>query len=504
MKNLIYLFSISIFTLLLSCKPTIDQPNGETLAKTHCASCHQYPSPNLLDKKSWEKHILPRMGYMLGVLPIDSTGGGFIEPFAETKAFSNPNLFRKNGSLSIAEWEAIKEFYVKNAPEQLSSKNIEIEIKKTSLFKPQFPNYFLSPPSTTLIAEKENGFFIGDAHTRKLYSFNDEINIKAVANIGEAPVWINEINTGYLATNMGAFSPTDAPLGKVVFLPKKKSQDPFILIDSLKRPVHTEMADLNNDGRFDLIISEYAKWTGCLAWWKNDGKGNFKKHILRNMPGAIKAYARDMNDDGLLDIIALFGQGDEGVFICYNNGDESFTEKRILRFPPSYGSSYFNLFDYDKDGFLDIIYTNGDNADFPPINKPYHGIRIFKNDSKNNFEEIFFQPMHGAYSAIPADFDMDGDIDIAAISFFNDFKNKKEPSFIFLKNNGELNMERSTIPYADKGRWIVMESMDINKDGDLDLILGSLAFEVVPKMGLVEKWIKDGIPFMVLENQTVE
>ena len=35
--------------------------------------------------------------------------------------------------------------------------------------------------------------------------------------------------------------------------------------------------------------------------------------------------------------------------------------------------------------------------------------------------------MHGAYNAIPRDFDKDGDLDIAAISFFPDFKeNGKE------------------------------------------------------------------------------
>ncbi|MFT4669170.1 MAG: hypothetical protein ACI9HJ_000742 [Ulvibacter sp.] len=45
-----------------------------------------------------------------------------------------------------------------------------------------------------------------------------------------------------------------------------------------------------------------------------------------------------------------------------------------------------------------------------------------------------------------------------------------------------------------------MDASDYDKDGDIDLVLGSLAFEVVPKLGFVEKWMEDGIPFIVLEN----
>lgn len=43
--------------------------SGEALAKTHCGSCHQYPEPALLDRASWREHVLPSMGYMLGIYP---------------------------------------------------------------------------------------------------------------------------------------------------------------------------------------------------------------------------------------------------------------------------------------------------------------------------------------------------------------------------------------------------------------------------------------------------
>ena len=36
--------------------------------------------------------------------------------------------------------------------------------------------------------------------------------------------------------------------------------------------------------------------------------------------------------------------------------------------------------DFDNDGFEDLIYVCGDNADITPILKSYHGIYIFLND----------------------------------------------------------------------------------------------------------------------------
>lgn len=57
------------------------------------------------------------------------------------------------------------------------------------------------------------------------------------------------------------------------------------------------------------------------------------------------------------------------------------------------------------------------------ILKPYHGIRIFQQNSEGNFIQSWFFPIYGASQAAAFDFDQDGDLDIAAISFFADFDN---------------------------------------------------------------------------------
>lgn len=161
---------------------------------------------------------------------------------------------------------------------------------------------------------------------------------------------------------------------------------------------------------------------------------------------------KDFNEDGLPDVLALIIQGDERIALFTNRGKFKFSYQVLLRFPPVYGSSYFELADFNGDGNADILYTNGDNADYSTTLKPYHGVRIFLNDGENRFAESWFHPMHGASMARAVDFDEDGDPDIAAISFFPDFKNDPQRGFMYFEN--------------DKGKFTAFETpLGLHRDG---------------------------------------
>ena len=42
--------------------------SGEGLSKTYCTSCHLYPEPSLLDKKTWKNHVSGENGSLsLGI-----------------------------------------------------------------------------------------------------------------------------------------------------------------------------------------------------------------------------------------------------------------------------------------------------------------------------------------------------------------------------------------------------------------------------------------------------
>lgn len=502
MKRIVFLLLLA--TIVASCSNEQNETNeGKELAKVYCSGCHSFPEPELINKHSWEQYMLPRMGMFLGIVEHDSLLASMASNDAEMKNVEASGMFPQKPIISQEDWNKIKAFYLDNAPEQLPQPEHKNIAKGLKNFKTLVPEYKLSPPSVTMARfdTVNKAIFLGDANSRSLIVLSSKLEFLQGAKIGEGPVWMEETAEEYLVTVMGSFSPTDYGSGYLLSLPKTDHGKTHKVIDSLRRPVHSSFADLDGDGRMDIVTCEFAKWTGKLTWWQNTGVGTYEKHILRNKPGATRTYIKDMNNDNRPDIIALFGQGDEGIFIYYNEGNGRFREETALHFPPSYGSTFFQLYDFNNDGYDDIIYTAGDNADFPPILKHYHGIYIFMNDGQNHFKQKQFLQLNGAYAAMPDDYDNDGDIDIAAISFFPDYKNQPDESFVYYKNDGKGNYSMSTIQDPTMGRWIVMDKGDYDGDGDIDIILGSLAFEVVPPNGLVQKWVEKGVPFVVLENK---
>ncbi len=232
---------------------------------------------------------------------------------------------------------------------------------------------------------------------------------------------------------------------------------------------------------------------------EKDSKNNYQKKYLSQTTGALKSIEYDYNKDGLNDFMTLFADGNERIVLYINKGNLEFEEKTILRFPPIYGSSSFDIVDINKDGHFDIIYTAGDNADFTTILKPYHGVYIFKNQGDDTFKQSDFFHQNGAYKAMAKDFDLDGDIDIASISLFPDVDNRPKEGFIYLENTSKGFIQK-TMNINHFGRWSVMDAGDIDGDGDIDMLLGSHAVAKFPS-GFDQEWKKSG-GLLILWNNT--
>ncbi|MEX2569646.1 MAG: VCBS repeat-containing protein [Cyclobacteriaceae bacterium] len=484
--------------------PLQKELTGAQLSRSYCSSCHLYPEPSLLDRETWENYILPLMGNFYGIYVSDTTRQFLIEGGRAGQFVEKMNIFPREPTIDTAIFNKIKRYYLKEAPEKLPkapSKNIKVGLKD---FKVKRPSNKTKNPMTALVkVSAPNEIYISDVGRSTLSIMDKNMNVLKTAPSPEGTVWIKKHKNATYALVIGTFNPTDMNLGYVMELPSKPGQVTKIPIKDLQRPVHLDVGDLDGDGLEDMVICEYGKHTGSLSWWKQEMGGQYSKKVLKNKPGATKAYIRDLNENGKNDIIALMGQGDEGIFIFHNQGNSNFIEEKVLGFPAVYGSSYFELYDFNGDGHDDIIYTAGDNADYDPIIKDYHGIRVFINDGSNHFKEEFFYQLNGAYKAVPFDFDGDGDIDIAAISFFPDYESSPEESFVYLENKGDLKFEAYTFEGSSEGRWMVMDVGDTDGDGDMDIILGSMVFGT-DFTRYFDQWVEGNLPFVLLENRLVK
>ncbi len=477
--------------------------SGEKLAKKYCQSCHMLPDPSLADANSWAKGILPNMGPRLGIFTFNKRQ----YPSLKYDRAVPANFYPSEPLLKDEEWQDIINYYTSVSPDSLPPQQRQMPIEmKENLFSVSQPDSYLPAPTTCYLkidtTTRNRTILEGDILSSKLFRYDANLKLIDSIKTSSPVVDIDFSNDATIATDIGIINPNNGSFGKLQKLMLgangKMFFDSSFGIANLQRPVQSIKTDLNNDGKDDYVICEFGYITGALSWYENKGNDNFDKHILKAIPGAIKIYVKDYNHDGLPDLIVLFAQGDEGISLFTNKGNGQFEEKKILSFPPSYGSSYFEMDDFNNDGFPDILYTCGDNADFSLVLKPYHGVYIFLNDGKYNFTQKYFFPINGCYKAIARDFDGDGDLDIATISFFADYARQPAEGFVYLENKGNFNFKPYSMPQAESGRWLTMEAGDIDGSGKQSILLGN--FSIAP-LNIASKtnW-KKGPSFLVLKN----
>lgn len=519
-----FLYICTLLSLLSSCSggteskkfvfDTIPVSNlsGSKLASIHCASCHSFVPPELLSKTIWKHDVLPAMGHRLGIYTgahqPDSIFGSIENSILVKKA----NVFPEKPVLAKADWLKIVDYYVNNAPDTILPSKRTTEIKlglKHFKYKASLFNHL--PPLTVMvkILPNDRGIVFSDSKPNKtvLSFLTPKLEENYSLLVQNTPIhYYEKADTTYLTTIGKNIFPHNLSHGAVQKIaPTENGQNnktSKLIIKNLQRPVSMAYGDLNNDGLEDIVACEYGDLTGKLVWFENHGNDSYSAHTLMNKPGAITAIIQDYNKDGYNDIFVLMAQGDEGVFYYENKGNGTFTEKRLLSFLPLNGSQYLELVDFNNDGFDDIVYVCGDNADKTPILKDYHGIYIFLNDGKLNFKQSYFYHLNGAYKAMSRDYDLDGDLDIAAISFFPDYGNYPEESFVYLENKGNMTFDAYSFPESTNGRWIVMDAADMDNDGDIDIVLGSFVYFLAQDdtTGLSKKWLTESPSIILLEN----
>lgn len=495
------LFYALVFTA--ACRQNQLRPElqeGKDLAQIHCSSCHMLPEPELLDQKTWTGHVLPAMAPSLG-----------IGVWSGTQYFKSPG---NNSGISIADWTKIVNYYAKTAPRAL------IPAHRPTPLLTDWAGFVVKIPAakhkadaaTTLLTFDtiSKTIYSGDALSSVLEQWNKNLQLRrAIKTVSPAVGALFSKGTGpgeaetVTLTSIGSLQALDIPNGSVdnmsAGLPHSNKKT---IARGLFRPVQTSVADFNKDGLDDYAICSFGHNRGGLDLFTQQKDGTYKRSVIREVPGAEQVITGDFNHDGWTDLMVLFAQADEGIWLFLNNKQGGFSSRNILRFPSVYGSSSFQLLDFNKDGKPDILYTCGDNADYSMILKPFHGVYIYTNEGDFSFKKSWFYPVNGCTKAIAADFRHSGQPDIAAIAFYADQKNGAKESFIYFRQDKPMKFSAHAIPVSGYGRWLTMAVADYDLDGDDDILLGSFSIPFITGRS-VPTGHETKNPFIVLENQYI-
>lgn len=490
---------------------------GEILSGQFCGTCHQYPAPSLLPRKTWLHSVLPAMGTRLGrhYLPQDH-----VEDYREHESLDYiPSPFFGTGVarqrvlelggfpeaplVSHDDWMKIVAFYGETSPPQLEQTPPRTGAGVPTIFREhpvaaseELPDRWIS----LHFAADRDRLYAGSEKDSSLKHLDPRtFEVRHSSPYPSAPVSIVRDGNFLYVLTVGSMVSTDE-LEAGVFREDLQAGTTTALFGNLPRSVHLQQVRLGTANPLAFLVSGFGNTVGQV-FLMMESPGSWIRLPLSNRQGSIASYFVDMNGDGKREVISLVSAGAEGVY-QYRHENEDVIETQLISFPPSYGSNAMKLEDWDGDGDLDIFLTQGDNGDYDPVLKPYHGIRIYENKGADRYEEALFHPLHGASGIEIRDFDLDGDLDIAAISFFPDWKAGNPRGFVFLENDGRGGLHESHLEKGDLARWIVMESGDFDGDGDSDLILGAHHFEYAVPPATVEAWQENPISLLYLENTT--
>ena len=454
-KSRIVQIALSIFifyVIVLSCGPTQkEQPistkeyiQSESLARIHCASCHQYVPPEMLDRPTWPR-VLRAM---------------------------EQEMHKTGYMIDHDDWIKIQQFYRLYAPASFFSAQSSPKPGSQTLYtmgnSVTLPDFEMDATMVNFNSI-DKSIYVGTSH-QKLYKLNEkqEIEVKPINNV---PIQLRSEGNNVYQLCIGSLKPSNDPSGQLL---RQNDGQSILLIDSLIRPIDLTTFDFNNDGKLEYLIAQFGSTVGTVATGRlslfTHVNGSLQEQIIDNLPGATQSEVIDLNNDGFMDIIALFSQGNEGINAYINQGNLIFQKIELLRFSPVWGTNSFDLADIDGDNDIDIITTHGDNDDYSQIYKPYHGIRIYTNNGSNKYSESFFYPINGASKVSCADLDHDGDHDFVVLAMYPNLFSQSWETLTLFTQTGEGKFEPSYFEEAPSNNWIVMEVADIDSDGDMDII----------------------------------
>jgi uncharacterized protein (TIGR03437 family) len=226
-------------------------------------------------------------------------------------------------------------------------------------------------------------------------------------------------------------------------------------------PINVQVADVNGDGKPDIITADNSG--GTVSVLLGNGNGTFA--TAKSIPAGAAPQGvilADFNGDGKLDIAV--GQDGGGISVLIGNGSGGFGAP--VNSTTGVGPWYLAAYDFDGDGKLDLAINHGFDAE----------VAILRGKGDGTFTPVGMYAVDAEpTSLVVTDFNNDGIPDLVVASgnpalLGPDAGNK---NMTFLIGNGDGTFRGASIYAAGNGTNSVAIA-DFNKDGKPDLIAANM------------------------------
>ncbi|MGH9362016.1 MAG: FG-GAP-like repeat-containing protein, partial [Thermoanaerobaculia bacterium] len=258
------------------------------------------------------------------------------------------------------------------------------------------------------------------------------------------------------------------------------SLDQIYLVDG--QVVAFDLSDFNHDGRADVVQLHQGSGDVSVRLARPDGTlAPPEFYVLGNVPADLRV--QDVNNDGRNDLVAVnFGRpGIEkgSVSVRLGRDDGTFAPEARYELPPLVTGNLFAVVvaDFNGDGNVDLAAGYSDCR-----------VSFFRGTGDGGFvpagdhDHVFFLFGYEIRAMATGDFDRDGDIDLAGAIMSGEY-------IVVAENPGsllgakELKLHRfgpqAKDGWSDAFPTLAMVPVDLNRDGDIDLVVGTGAGTLV-------------------------
>ncbi len=241
-----------------------------------------------------------------------------------------------------------------------------------------------------------------------------------------------------------------------------------------------EIGDVNGDGLEDIFMGGSAGFAGRLFNQNSDGSFGvlaFPDLKLNKKSEDIDALFFDIENDGDIDLYVVSGGNEYRAGakeyqdrIYLNDGNGNFTKSEHLL--PNMNQSGGRVLpaDYDKDGDIDLLITGM----HIPWKYPTPATSMILRNDNGKFVDVTkkmardLMDIGMVHDAVWVDYNNDGLLDIALAGEWMPFTLLENKGNEFINVIKDTNLENST------GWWLSIETEDMDKDGDMDFVLGNI------------------------------